>query len=41
MTFTQSRFITQQVANAYEGDWPSCFDKLTRILAPPGAQQKH
>jgi uncharacterized protein YndB with AHSA1/START domain len=39
MTFTQSRFITQDVADAYEGDWPSCFDKLTGVLGR--AQQKH
>ncbi|HEX2842689.1 SRPBCC domain-containing protein [Hyphomicrobium sp.] len=36
MTFTQSRFTTEDVAKAYQGDWPSCFEKLQSILGLPG-----
>jgi len=28
MTFTQSQFTTDEAADAYAGDWPSCFTKL-------------
>jgi uncharacterized protein YndB with AHSA1/START domain len=35
MTFTQSQFVTDDIAKAYEGDWPSCFQKLTQMLGLP------
>jgi uncharacterized protein YndB with AHSA1/START domain len=28
MTFTQSQFTSAKAADAYAGDWPSCFTKL-------------
>lgn len=28
MTFTQSQFTCAEAADAYAGDWPSCFTKL-------------
>ncbi len=28
MTFTQSQFNSTEAADAYAGDWPSCFAKL-------------
>ncbi|AHB49986.1 hypothetical protein W911_05010 [Hyphomicrobium nitrativorans NL23] len=35
MTFTQSQFASREAGAAYEGDWPSCFEKLTTVLALP------
>jgi hypothetical protein len=28
MTFTQRQFSSTEAADAYAGDWPSCFTKL-------------
>lgn len=33
MTFTQRQFASDEAEAAYEGDWPSCFEKLTAALA--------
>ena len=40
MVFTQSRFTSREAADAYEGDWPSCFDKLSAVLAMPSGQKQ-
>lgn len=40
MVFTQSRFTSSEAAAAYEGDWPSCFDKLSTVLALPSGQKQ-
>lgn len=40
MVFTQSRFTSREAADAYEGDWPSCFDKLSTVLALPSGQKQ-
>lgn len=37
MTFTHSRIATQAAADGYEGDWPSCFDKLNLLFGMPTA----
>ncbi len=39
MTFTQSQFVTEDVAKAYDGDWPSCFEKLKNMLGLPEQRQ--
>lgn len=41
MTFTQSQFACEESETAYEGDWPSCFEKLTSALAgSAGSKEK-
>lgn len=42
MTFTQSRFASTGAADAYAGDWPSCFTKLDgAVSAPADKEQKN
>lgn len=38
MTFTQSKFANDEAEAAYEGDWPSCVEKLTAALAEPSSK---
>lgn len=40
MTFTQSRFASDEAEAAYEGDWPSCFEKLTTALTGAHLKQE-
>ena len=40
MTLTQTRFASDEAAAAYEGDWPSCFEKLTTALAGANLKQE-
>jgi uncharacterized protein YndB with AHSA1/START domain len=35
MTFTQSQFASTEAADAYAGDWPSCFAKLECAVSAP------
>lgn len=40
MTFIQSQFASAEAADAYAGDWPSCFTKLDGAVSAP-AGKKH
>ena len=35
MTFTQRQFSSTEAADAYAGDWPSCFTKLEGAVRAP------